>query len=141
MGEPWSSCCCAFGEGGVDLGGAGHYDIKKATETANTSIGLRTDTNKDDWDAAFTAAAKDTFVAEGGFQAFSEEKFQETKESIYKESYSAAFDTATQAANTAVTQTDKQGTITGNFTTTESGSCCRHGSLGRKPRRRCSSGG
>ena len=112
----------AYGEGGVDLGGAGHYDIQKATETANTSIGLRTDANKDDWDAAFTAAAKDTFVAEGGFQSFSEEKFTETKESIYNESYSAAFDTATQAANTAVTQTDNQGTITGNFTTTETGS-------------------
>jgi len=112
----------AYGDGGVDLGGAGHYDIKKATETANTTIGLRTDANAADWDAAFTAAAKDSFVAEGGFQSFSEEKFLETKESIYNESYNAAYDTATQAANTAVTQTDNQGTITGNFTTTETGS-------------------
>ena len=83
---------------------------------------MRTDANKDDWDAAFTAAAKDTFVAEGGFQSFSEEKFTSTYENTYKENYSAAFDTATQAANTAVTQTDNQGTITGNFTTTETGS-------------------
>ena len=112
----------AYGEGGVDLGGAGHYDIKKATETANTTIGLRTDDNAADWDAAFSAAAKDSFVAEGGFQSFSEEKFLETKESVYNESYNAAYDTATQAANTAVTQTDNQGTITGNFTTTETGS-------------------